>query len=350
VAQGKDPLVHTLPFQWNFLPAMPYVWSVLVHLHLPWETTDKIPVILAEGLNTVLVAALATSRQRLRAFQYAVNPIALLVAGWHGQIDPIALSCGLLALLCLQRGADVAAGALVGLGIAIKSWPALFAIAVLRATRPARWPAVLAATVALPVALFVTMPVFVNGDLHEDAKIILGYRSFVGTWGWSGIVRMIGGEQIVGYTGTLQEREQHIGVVLFVIAFPVVLWVWRRAALGVFMLAVLLTFLVTTAGFGVQYLCWPLPLAIAYGTRRTWLYIAPAAILAASLYLGHQPWREDVALSIVAIIGMVLALPFDQRIAPARTNQPSPEGAPLWPRRLGVSEVGPPAEAIASEG
>ena len=151
---------------------------MLVHLHLPWETTDKIPVILAEGLNTVLVAALATSRQRLRAFQYAVNPIALLVAGWHGQIDPIALSCGLLALLCLQRGADVAAGALVGLGIAIKSWPALFAIAVLRATRPARWPAVLAATVALPVALFVTMPVFVNGDLeqrHRSLHLLLGH-------------------------------------------------------------------------------------------------------------------------------------------------------------------------------
>src|SRR5438105_2446152 len=67
-AQGKDPLVHTLPYQWNFLPAMPYLWSVLVHLHLPWETTDKIPVILAEGLNTALVVALATSRQQLRAF------------------------------------------------------------------------------------------------------------------------------------------------------------------------------------------------------------------------------------------------------------------------------------------
>ncbi|MDP9334713.1 MAG: DUF2029 domain-containing protein, partial [Actinomycetota bacterium] len=345
-AEGKDALVAAVPYQWNFLPAMPYLWTALLHLHLPWETADKIPVILAEGLNTILVAALATSRQRLRAFQYAVNPIALLVAGWHGQFDPIALSCGLLALVCLQRRADVAAGALVGLGIAIKTWPALFAVAVFRATRPARWPAIVAATLALPVALFVTMPVFVNGHLHKDANIILGYRSFVGTWGWSGVVRMVSGERIVGYTGALQVREQRVAVVLFVLALPAVLWVWRRAAPGVFMLAVLFMFLVTTAGFGTQYLYWPLPLAIAYGTRRTWLYIWPAALLVASLYLGHQTWGQNVALSMVAIVGMLLALPFDQRIAPARTIDPSSMGASLWRRRYRLSEA---RQAIAAD-
>jgi hypothetical protein len=349
-AEGKDALVAALPYQWNFLPAMPYVWTALLHLHLPWETTEKIPVILAEGLNTILVAALATSRQRLRAFQYAVNPIALLVAGWHGQIDPIALSCGLVALLCLQRRADVAARALVGLGIAIKTWPVLFAVAVFRATRPARWPAIIAAMLALPVALFVTMPIFVSGHLHKDASIILGYRSFVGTWGWTGVVRTVSGESIVGYTGALQVREQRVAVVLFVLALLAVLWVWRRAAPGVLMLAVLYTFLVTTAGFGVQYLFWPLPLAIAYGTRRTWLYIWPAAVLAASLYLGHQTWHQHVALSIVAIIGMVLALPFDQRMAPARTIDRSSEGASLWPRRYASRRSAGAVEAIAADG
>lgn len=346
-AEGKDPLIAALPYQWNFLPAMPYVWSALLHLHLPWETTDKVVVILAEGLNTVLVATLASSRQRLRAFQYAVNPIALLVAGWHGQIDPIAVSCGLLALVCLRRrdvAAGAAAGALVGLGIAIKSWPALFAVAVLRATRPARWPAVVAATLALPVALFVTMPVFVNARLHKDASIILGYRGWVGSWGWSGIVRLITGRAIVGYTGVAQVREQRVAVVLFVLALPVVLWVWRRAAPGVFMLAVLFIFLVTTAGFGVQYVYWPLPLAIAYGTRRTWLYIGPAAVLAASIYLGHQTWGQNVGLSIVAIVGILVALPFDQRIAPSQPIDPSSDRASAQCRQ----ETRTPASAGAA--
>lgn len=331
-AQGKDPLVAALPYQWNFLPAMPYLWSALLHLHLPWETTDKIPVIAAEGLNTFLVATLAPSKKRLRAFQYAVSPLALLVAGWHGQIDPIALSCGLLALVSIRRRAHEVAGALVGLGIAVKTWPAVFALAVLRATRPARWLALLAAMAALPLAFFVTSPVFLRAQLSDDARLILGYRSFVGTWGWSGVVRLVTHREIVGYTGSLQVREQRIGAGLFVLAFLAILWLWQRAEPGVLMLAILLAFLATTAGFGVQYLCWPLPLAIAYGTRRTWLYIAPASVFAAFVYLGHLSAHQQVALSVVAVVGIVLALPLDQMIAPRRTADISALPPPLRPR------------------
>jgi Glycosyltransferase family 87 len=339
-AHGKDPLVAALPYQWNFLPAMPYLWSALLHLHLPWETTDKIPVIVAEGLNTVLVATLALSKKRLRAFQYAVSPLALLVAGWHGQIDPIALSCCLLALVCLRRRAYWAASALVGLGIVIKTWPAVFALAVLRGTRPVRWPAVLAAMVALPVTFFVTSSLFLRAQLGDDARLILGYRSFVGTWGWSGVVRIVTHREIVGYTGSLQVREQRIGEGLFVLALLAILWLWQRAEPGVFMLAILLAFLATTAGFGVQYLCWPLPLAIAYGTGRTWLYIWPASAFAAFTYLGHQSVHQHVALSVVAVVGIVLALPVDQMIAPRRTADlpaqpppPQPRPRPAWPAR-----------------
>ena len=328
VTHGKDPLVAARPYQWNFLPAMPYLWSALLHLHLPWETIDKIPVIAAEGLNTVLVATLALSKKRLRAFQYAVSPLALLVAGWHGQIDPIALSCCLLALVCLRRRAYMAASALVGLGIAIKSWPAVFGLAVLRATRPARWPALVAAIVAVPVAFYVTSPLFLRAQLGDDARLILGYRSFVGTWGWSGVVRIVTHREIVGYTGSLQVREQRIGAALFVLAFLTILWLWQRAEPGVFMLAILLAFLATTAGFGVQYLCWPLPLAIAYGTRRTWLYIWPASVFAAFAYLGHQSVHLHVGLSVAAVVGILLALPLDQMIAPRRTADLPAQGPP----------------------
>jgi hypothetical protein len=85
------------------------------------------------------------------------------------------------------------------------------------------------------------------------------------------------------------------------------------------MLAILLAFLATTAGFGVQYLCWPLPLAIAYGTGRTWLCIWPASAFVAFTYLGHQSVHQHVALSVVAGVGIVLALAVDQMIAPRRT-------------------------------
>jgi hypothetical protein len=121
VAHGRDPLTEMPRYNWNFLPVMPYVWSQLLHLHFSWEVTDKIPAIGADVLTTALVAELAVTRRLLRAFQYALCPLALLVTSWHGQVEPIVLALGLLALVVVARKRDFLAGALVGLAVAIKT-------------------------------------------------------------------------------------------------------------------------------------------------------------------------------------------------------------------------------------
>ena len=62
ISAGRDPLIWMQRFTWNFLPVMPYLWSLLLHLHLPWEMTDKIPAIAADCVNTALVAPAAGAR------------------------------------------------------------------------------------------------------------------------------------------------------------------------------------------------------------------------------------------------------------------------------------------------
>jgi hypothetical protein len=332
VSHGRDPITSMPRYQWNFLPTLPYLWSVLLHLHQSWLVTDKALAIAADCVNVVLVAALATTRKRTRAFQYAVSPLALLVVSWHGQIEPIVLACCLGALVLLRRGKYASAGALVGLGAAIKTWPIVFALAVLRGAPRRRRLGVLAGIAAVPLVMFVTMPLFVSTDLVKDAGIIAGYASRIGSFGWPAVVNLVRGEYSSGHIGGLFTVENRISTILLVIATVLVWRVWREARAEVFMLAVLLSFLVVSAGFGVQYLMWPLPLALACATRRTWLYIWPATAYAFVAYLhpyhlGLQPHLAS-AYSIPVVLGALFALPIDQRVDErGRASRPEPEPA-----------------------
>ena len=318
VSHGKDPLRHMPRYQWNFLPVMPYVWSLLLHLHFPWEVTDKIPTIAADCVNCVLVAALAPTRKRLRAFQYAINPIALLVTSWHGQVEPIALAFALSGLVVLRRDRSLLAGTLVGTAIAIKTWPVVFVAGLLRGTRRARWLNVLAGVVVVPLIVLVTMPLLIDARLRKDIDIIAGYRSLVGFWGWSALVRIFWNGAAVGYSRPVVRTEQRLALVLMVIAFAAVIWVWRRAAPAVLVLALLFAMLSVTAGFGTQYLLWPVPLAIAYATWRTAPFVLAGSLFAAVTYLRPQDATANYLMfeSLVVIATMILALPFERRIEP----------------------------------
>ena len=86
-------------------------------------------------------------------------------------------------------------------------------------------------------------------------------------------------------------------------------------------LAPLLAVLAVTAGFGVQYLLWPVALLLARGGWNTWCYLWPAAAYAAYDYLrliplGASPHHDLVlqsAISITVCVGAVVALPWSGR-------------------------------------
>ena len=328
VSHGRDPLTGLSRFRWNFLPAMPYLWAALVHLKLPWEITVKIPAIAADCANTAFVAVLPRRRARgFRAFQYAINPVALLVASWHGQVEPVALAAALFALLALRRNRDVAAAVLIGLAITIKTWPVVFVAALLRARPRRRWRSLLATTAVIPLACFVTMPLFIHAHLSTDFSRIVEYRSYVGAWGWAGLIRSLRFHHAFGYTGAIVQREQRVALVLTVIAFVAVGWIWRRARPEVLVLALLLSLLVLTAGFGVQYLLWPTPLAFAFGTRRTRAFIIASSLYAMEAYLGRPALDTLVYLSLIVIASMIIALPFEQRFDDNRLRKRRPAAA-----------------------
>ena len=82
--------------------------------------------------------------------------------------------------------------------------------------------------------------------------------------------------------------------------------------------ALMLAFLVVTAGFGVQYLLWPAALLMIGGGWRAWLYLTLAAGYAVFHYLVFLPaptLATDHLLvygSVLVIAAALLALPWER--------------------------------------
>jgi hypothetical protein len=327
VLQHQDPLLVLPRYQWNFLPAMPYVHALELSTGLPWELAGKICPVLADLVTTVLVGSLASPQRAARVrWQYAVHPLPLLVVAWHGQIEPTAVALGLAALWAARRGRTGVGGLLLGLAASVKTWPVLFAPGVLRETPRRRWP-LLAAAVVPPLLLLASMPLLLGSDLGRSLGVLGSYRSITGSWGWTGIQRLAGAVGY-GFAGPRVDPYQRLGLIAVLVVLALVVAVfWPRLDGVELTAALMLAFLVVTAGFGVQYLLWPAALLIVTGGWRAWVYLTFAAGYAVFYYLVFLPAprmatdRLLVYGSVVVIAAALLALPWE-RLRPESLETP----------------------------
>ena len=289
---------HVLDVSWNPYQAprlYPYppawVWAeaggawLARRTGLSFAVLVKLPV-LAADLGIVALLARAGGSGPLgamAAWGYAVHPASLLVGGFHGQFDALALVLVLLSLRWLDRGRpDASALGLAG-GIAVKSFPVLlvplFAWAAHRDPR-ARLRYALLATVPVALAL---LPYAIH-DLPALRRELLGYRG-VADFGWIGAVR--GLRWLAGF-GLARGEAQHwpllvaAGRWLFLAAYATIVvgvvsrrlrWTAAEATLGVF-----LAFLGLYGALSAQYLVWIVPFALLRPSRADAWYALAAAV------------------------------------------------------------------------
>jgi hypothetical protein len=327
VAAGRDPLTQQPRFQWNFLPLMPYVFAVEQHLGLTWELAGKVAPVLADVAITVLLGRLALGPAGRRIpLLYALCPVPLLVAGLHGQVEPVSLALGLAALLLARRQQAAGSGLLLGLAVATKTWPVLLVLGPLRELPVRRWWRLVLPLVAVLVPLLLSIPAFLHDSLRAAIDVLASYRSYTGVWGWSGILSF-SGHAGRGYTGPGVDTVQHVGTALAVIAVATaVIAFWRVGAVEV-TAAALLAFLAVTAGFGVQYLLWPIPFVLLLQRRTGLLFAVLASLYAAYVYYLVADGTPDRPLlatqvqqwaSLPVIVAALLALPWHRRVGADR--------------------------------
>ncbi|MEO3889891.1 hypothetical protein [Nonomuraea sp. B5E05] len=372
VLRGEDPVLAS-EGGWHFLPTIPYAYGILLWLGIPWEYAGRLVTVVADIVLIPLVAKLAGGpRASLRAFQYALNPLALMVACIHGQVEPVALVFGVAAFVVargpgaperpgmttdvvarvraglaahgvrasvprvigrggmlhrsllpgeddradLRRGA--LAGLLMGLALCAKSWPIwlipgmLLLLPHLRAR-----VAALFATGLVPVFFLVTLPVFAGTSLDQIPAVIhtiQDIRPIVGEWGWT--------PWLTEGQWALRPDLASFGTKLIYVSVVAAVLYWRRADPVDMTIAVLLVFMVMTPRLGAQYLMWFMPFLVARPTRFAWPAIIGASLWAGYGYLymtqfdfngwwlQHADWSRA---SILLLPILALAMPWGRR-------------------------------------
>jgi hypothetical protein len=327
--------------RWSYLPVYDFVLAAAywahIHLHISWLITARLPAIASDTGVTVLVgtvAGAAGGRAELRRFQYACNPLAILVSAVHGQVDSACLLFSLAAFAVVLRAgpqisgrAAATAGLLLGLGIGAKTWPVLFGPALLLALPSARrrWQFAAAAggTVAL---LFVSMPLTVGtpvNKLTQVAKIMTDYHPPIGNWGWAGMWVTHHPTRLSTTQDPLWVNVGSIGTKLAIVGALLAVWWWRRAHPLDVATASITALLAITPAFGAQYLLWQAPSSTAYPTRLSLPLQIVLGAYAAVFYLPMSMLRWHnwmivdklmmlVSLGVIAL--MIAAMPWGRRV------------------------------------
>ncbi|MFC6085553.1 hypothetical protein [Sphaerisporangium aureirubrum] len=321
----KDPVLESNG-GWHFLPTIPYIYGLLLWLNIPWEIAGRLVTVVADIILIPLVGKLAGGKDaKLRAFQYACNPLALLVASIHGQVEPVSLAFGVAAFVVARNARTsrpvrnaILAGLLMGLALCAKSWPIWLVPGMLLFLPDLRSRLYgLFATGVPPLFFLVTLPIGAGtslAQLPEVIKTIGDVRPIIGEWGWTAIA--------VDGNWTLDADLARYGQWMIYGSLLLIGILWRRADPIDLTTALLLMFMVVTPRLGAQYLLWFMPFLVARPTRLAWAAIIGTSAWAAVGYLYltqfdpstwarlHSPWAMS---SIVLLPILLAALPWGGR-------------------------------------
>jgi hypothetical protein len=232
------------------------------------------------------------ARGRWAAAIYALSPIAILIAGYHGQFDSLSTLFSVLAAgFLLRRPHPVPAGVLLGIAMALKPFPALL-VPVLAWAPGLSWRGrTLVAGIALAIVGVVTGP-YLAQDAAAVMRNVGGYGG-LNDQGLGGVLRALwyqraSNQYLPGAFGTeisTTTRWFALGAIALTFLLARDRPFVRTAG------AVYLAFLGLFGGVSTQYLVWPLPWLLLSDLPLWWavVYNLTASAGAIGFYLVYWP-------------------------------------------------------------
>ena len=308
-------------FHWPYPPAF-FPW-ILTAGHfagtaaLSFVDLIRLPSIFADAGIAWLVQDFlgrqgAAERQRLFATGLVtLGPSFIVISGYHGQIDSLAILPAVGALWLWEYGDTgrraLLAGLLIGLGIALKTVPGLLLIALLPTVRSWREAAgLIGAAAAVPLAMLI--PFFVSDP--SGVRHLADYGGVPGAGGLTLLIQPDLARVLLGkaphYSAISLTLADHKGLVnsVVLVAVGVLVFVRRLSAPRAAVLVWLAVWSFGT-GFLFQYLVWGLPFLLLDD------HLVATAVLqivgfAAALLFYLAPWHSEALVVVYAALMLAL--------------------------------------------
>jgi hypothetical protein len=270
------------PYLPGYIPVVELVWRISEWTGLAFGSLIRIPAVIGDLAIAWLVQwhlgwRGASERQRLIACALlAFAPVGIAATAAHGQIDPLQFLPVVLAVIAWDRlDGDrryVVAGALVGIGVAIKP-PAAAAGLALFALAPGVRPRLLVAgAAAVPLGL-VCLPYLLADP--SGLRTVANYQGVIGHGGLSMLLQpdlalaRYAGTTPVAPTGAQDVLQSLAGPMLVLFGAAAAVWIARRRPdPAVAVAVVLLVMLVLGGNLVPTYTLWLLPFAMLAGWTR----------------------------------------------------------------------------------
>ncbi len=279
-----------------FLPALCAKLTLL--LHVPFSILMKLQ---SAAADVCIVAALylvlakkGHANARGWSLFYALNPVSILITGFHGNIISIATLSSFLAYAVLLFGVERhyrLSALLLGLGIGFRSYPVLFLpffLIRLRLPFRKRMSYLLHATV--PTAL--SFLPFLALDPRALLREVFTYSGAT-DYGLVALLRAVhslkGSALLYGLPGGLHVALSGVSKYVFFAAYAVLLALAPRRQLIVSIASTVLLFYCVVAGISSQYLLWLLPFAFLIRGRMPSLYVGAATWALVNFYWLYHP-------------------------------------------------------------
>lgn len=270
---GEDVYTSAAAGRHPYLPLQMYWIGLALKLHLKSSIPFVVLIKLLPAVFDVLITALiyqisyhwkkSVSEGMLWALLFAFNPISILVTAYHGQFDAIPAFLILFAWYWLEIKQKIGVSTLtLGFAILNKTWPIVFLPITLVRNRHWRyWLVYSSVALGIPILFTLAYIQVLSTDPMPMLRRALTHAGPDGYWGWSALLSILLKNQLVisdSFYAYLIDKSRWLILVTGVFT----LWWTRKETTLAALTTIILAVFTVSAGMGMQWLLWLVPLAI----------------------------------------------------------------------------------------
>lgn len=298
------------PYYFNYAP--PWYFFIILATEiskltwLPFFTTIKCLLSVWDLANAVCIWKIATLMKvspptiEKIVFAFALNPVSILVTGFHGQFDSIASFFTLLAIYWMHKPAArwnwMWALISYSTGVMFKHFIVLlagvFAFCQNNTLKKIFW------FLGTPALFALSLVPFLAAGQIAGVQKIFDYSISSGYWGWCGIIArsllFLFNYDIIREPWFLYTDYLNVGIQVLCIVLPF-FWLkkWNIIECTV---RIFLFFYICTTQMAPQYTVWIIPFAAFIRGKYFWIYSVVGSLQILAFFYCHHHWHFKIPI------------------------------------------------------